>query len=67
MSTAVTKERAHPDKYKKDFDAVIVFLTKYINKRAPTLSAKVASVGQTHLLSGRRPLLEVAPSKERLS
>ena len=43
-STAV---RAHPDKYEKDFDDVVTSLTQYINKRAPTLSVRVASVTQT--------------------
>ena len=46
MSKAVIAVRTHPDKYKKDFDAVVVFLTQYINKRAPILSVKIASVGQ---------------------
>ena len=32
--------------YRKDFDAVVTFLTHYINKRAPTPSVKVASVSQ---------------------
>ena len=47
MSTAVTTVRVHPDKYEKDVDVLVTFFTKYINKRAPTLSVKVASVGQT--------------------
>ena len=47
LSTAVTTVRAHPDNYKKDFDKVITFLTQCIDKRAPTPSVKVASVGQT--------------------
>ena len=46
MSTAVTIVRVHPDKYEKDFDTVVAFLTQYINKRAPTSSMKVAFVGQ---------------------
>ena len=41
LSTAVTTVRAHPDKYEKDFDAVVTFITQYINKRAPTPSVKV--------------------------
>ena len=44
MSTTVNAVRAHPDMYKKDFDAVVTFLTKYINKKAPTPSVKVASI-----------------------
>ena len=47
MSTAVATVRAHPDKYKKDFDAVVAFLIQYIHKKAPTPSVKVASVTQT--------------------
>ena len=47
MSTAVAAVRAHPDKYEKDFDAVVAFLTQYIDKKAPTPSVKVASVTQT--------------------
>ena len=46
LSIAVGSERMHPDKYEKDFDAVAAFLTQHIHKRAPTLSVKVASVGQ---------------------
>ena len=47
MSTEVNIVREHSDKYEKDFDAVFAFLTQYINKRALTLSVKVAPVGQT--------------------
>ena len=35
LSTAVTTVRVHPDNLKKDFDAVVTFLTQYINKKAP--------------------------------
>ena len=28
LSTEVTTVRAHPDKYKKDFDTVVTFLTQ---------------------------------------
>ena len=47
LSTAVATIRVHPDKYKKDFNAVVNFLSQYIDKRAPTLSVNVASVGQS--------------------
>ena len=47
LSTAIAKVRVHPDKYEKDFDTVVTFLSQYINKKAPTLSLKVASVAQT--------------------
>ena len=35
MSTAVTPVRAHPDKYEKDFNIVVAFLTQHIDKKAP--------------------------------
>ena len=47
MSTAVTTVRVNPDKYEKDCDALATFQIQYIDKRAPTLSVKVASVVQT--------------------
>ena len=47
LSTAVTAVRAHADKYEKDFNAGVAFLTQYINKKAPTLSVNIASVAQT--------------------
>ena len=47
LSTAVATVRAHTYKYEKDFDTVVAFLTQYIDKKAPTLSVKVASVTQT--------------------
>ena len=37
----------HPDKYKKDFDTVVAFLTQYIDKNAPTLSVNIVSVTHT--------------------
>ena len=46
LFTAVATVRAHPDRYERDFDAIVAFLTRYINKKAPTLSVKVTSVGQ---------------------
>ena len=47
LSTAVAAVRAHPDKYEKDFDAAVAFLTQYIDKNAPTLSVNIVSVTQT--------------------
>ena len=47
MSTAVAAVKAYPDKYEKDFDMVVAFLTQYIDKKEPTPSVKVASVMQT--------------------
>ena len=44
---AVTTERAHPDKYEKDFNVVVTFHTQYTDKRRPTPSVKVHFVVQT--------------------
>ena len=46
LFTVVAILKVHPDKYEKDFDAVIAFLTQYINRRTLTPSVKVASVEQ---------------------
>ena len=51
LSTAVAAARAHPDKYEKDFDAVVACLTQYFDKRAPTLRVKVASVSNRKVAS----------------
>ena len=67
LSTAVAAVRSHPDKYEKKFDAVVTFLTQYINKRAPTPGMKVALVAQTKPAQSRRPALVMALSRERLS
>ena len=53
MSTAVDAVIVDPDKYKKNFDAVVTLLTQYIDKRAPKLSVKVVSVTQS--ASSRSP------------
>ena len=46
LSTAVTPVRAHSEKYEKDSDAIVTFLTQYVSKRAPKPSVKIVSVGQ---------------------
>ena len=46
MSTAVATVRVHPNKYEKDLDALVAFLTQNIDKRSPTSSMKVTSVAQ---------------------
>ena len=46
LSTAVAKVRVHLDKFKKDFNEVVAFLTQYIDKRSLTSSVRVASVAQ---------------------
>ena len=47
MSTAVSTVRAHPDRYEKNFNAVVAFLSQYIDRKAPTPSVKVAFITQT--------------------
>ena len=47
LSTAVATVRLHLDKYERDFDTVVAFLTQYIDKRTLILSVKVASVSHT--------------------
>ena len=47
LSTAVATVRVHQDKYEKDFNAVVAFVTQYVSKRVPTPSVKVSSVAQT--------------------
>ena len=44
LSTAVAAVKAHPDKFEKNFDAVIAFLTQHIDKRGPTPSVKIMSI-----------------------
>ena len=39
--------RVHPNKYENNFDAVVTYLSQYIDKRGPTPSVKVASITQT--------------------
>ena len=46
LSTAVSTVRVHSDKY-EDIDAVITFLTQFINKQVSTPSVKITSVAQT--------------------
>ena len=41
LSMAVAEVRANPDKYKKDFNTIVTFLTQYIDKKAPTQSVNV--------------------------
>ena len=36
-----------PDKYEKNFNAVVTFLTQYIEEREPSPSLKVALIAQT--------------------
>ena len=44
FSLAITAVTMHPDKYEKNLDSVVTFLTQYINKISPTPSMKIASV-----------------------
>ena len=57
--------KVHPDKYKKDFDAVTTFLAQYIDKRALTPSVMVAFVARTDPPNGRAPVLPMALLRER--
>ena len=65
-SKAVATVRAHPDKYEKDFDVVVTFLTQYIDKRSPTPSMKVASVAQNRPTKQQRQVLVMVHSRARL-
>ena len=47
LSTAVTTVMVHPNKYEKDFNTVVTFLSQYINKSALTPIVKVASIWQS--------------------
>ena len=47
MSTAIAAVRVHPNKYEKNIDAIVTFLSQYIDKKATTPSVKVASVTKT--------------------
>ena len=44
LSIVIVIVMALPDKYEKDFDAMVTFLTQYIDKWGPKLSVKVAYV-----------------------
>ena len=56
MSTALATVRAQPDKYEKDFDTVVTFLTQYINKRGLIPSVKVVSIAQTSLAKWQKTI-----------
>ena len=63
FSKAVTIVRVHPDKYKKDFNAVVTFLT--IDKKVPTPSVELASVTQTRPAKQQKTFTVMALSKGR--
>ena len=67
LSATIALVRAHPGKYEKNFVAVITYLSQYINKQGPTPNVKVASITQSDLPRGRRPVEPMAFSKERES
>ena len=46
-STVTAVVKAHPDKYEKDFDSIVTFLTQYIDKQGPKPSMEIVSVIQT--------------------
>ena len=66
VSIADAAVRAHQDKYEKNFDAVVTFLSQYINKGAPTPNAQDASVGQSRPAKWQRPALPMALSREKI-
>ena len=43
MPTTVITVNAHPDRYEKNFDTVVVYLSQYLKKQGPSLSVKVVS------------------------
>ena len=65
LSTAVAAARVHPNKHEKNFDAVVAFLTQYINKRGPTPSVSLPLSLRPDLPSGRKMALDMALSKEK--
>ena len=67
MSKAVATVRSHPDKCERDFDAVVTFLSHYINTRAPTPSVKVASVSQGRTAKWQKNSTIHGTFKKRLS
>ena len=46
LFTAATTARVHSDKYEKDNNAVVTFLTQYIERRGPSPSVKLTYVAQ---------------------
>ena len=44
LFTAVTVVRVYTDKYEKEFDSVLIFITKYIDKRAPSPCVNVETL-----------------------
>ena len=60
MSSSVAAVREYPNMYKKDFDAVVAYLSQYIDKKAPTPCVKAASVEQKRPPRRKRPVLPVA-------
>ena len=66
MFTAVATVVVHPERCKKDFDAVVIFLAQYIDKREPTASVKVASVSQTRPVKWQKPRASCGTFKEKV-
>ena len=67
MSTAVAAVQAYPDRYEKDFDAVVAFLSQYIDRKAPTPSVKAASITQAKPAKRQKTTTAAVLSEERLS
>ena len=47
LSTAVAIVKAHPDRYEKDFDTLVTYLSQYVEKLRPIMSVNVVSVTQS--------------------
>ena len=46
MSTVVVTLKASPDKYKKDFDMAVTYLSQYTRKKGKNTDSKVSSIAQ---------------------
>ena len=45
-STEGITVKAHPDRYEKEIDAVVAYLSQYVKKWQPTMSVEVSSIAQ---------------------
>ena len=66
LSIAVVAVRVHPEKNEKVIDTGITFLTQLIDKRAPTLTVKVASVTQTRPAMQQKTSTTCGTFKEKI-
>ena len=47
ISIAIFAVKAYPDKYEKNFDAVVAYLSQYVEKGGLTMSVIVVSITQS--------------------